>query len=167
MDQTADNHIFKFLINKLAKDSTDFETQLYLCNEAFKVSIRYVRHKLLYSLQWLDYTTYIRLSSSLVLPPYTIFTLVYIFSCIMTLLNRWKGAEQGNSEEESSNKYTRSSSRAQLYQKKLEQEKEEKQNIEKNSTFLTSLSSRSDLCFHTGNRSMSTHLYNVLLLLLL
>jgi len=135
MDQTADNHIFKFLINKLAKDSTDFETQLYLCNEAFK---------------WLDYTTYIRLSSSLVLPPYTIFTLVYIFSCIMTLLNRWKGAEQGNSEGESSNKYTRSSSRAQLYQKKLEQEKEEKQNIEKSNTFLTSLSSRSDLCFHTG-----------------
>ena len=67
MDQTADNHIFKFLKNKLSRfvlhsyvflsrischgkylrrsanqseclrDSTDFETQLYLCNEAFKV----------------------------------------------------------------------------------------------------------------------------------
>ena len=65
MEQTADNHIFKFLKNKLSRclfnsyicsasfygkylrrcanqsdrfrDSTDFETQLYLCNEAFKV----------------------------------------------------------------------------------------------------------------------------------
>ena len=45
MDQTADNHIFKFLINKLYKDSTDFETQLYLCNRVFKVSFRYVTHK--------------------------------------------------------------------------------------------------------------------------
>merc|ERR1719376_728894 len=33
---------------------------------------------------------------------------------------------------------------------KLEQEKKDKQKIEKSSTFLTSLSARSDLCFHTG-----------------
>ena len=39
INQTADNHIFKFIKNKLAKDSTDFETQLYLCNEAFKVRL--------------------------------------------------------------------------------------------------------------------------------
>ena len=37
LNQSADNHIFKFLKNKLSADSTDFETQLYLCNEAFQV----------------------------------------------------------------------------------------------------------------------------------
>ena len=37
MNQTADNHIFKFLKNKFTHDSLDFETQLYLCNEAFQV----------------------------------------------------------------------------------------------------------------------------------
>jgi hypothetical protein len=41
MDQTADNHIFKFLMNKLSKDSTDFETQLYLCNDGFKARSSY------------------------------------------------------------------------------------------------------------------------------
>ena len=40
MNQTADNHIFKFLKNKFTHDSTDFETQLYLCNEAFQVSFK-------------------------------------------------------------------------------------------------------------------------------
>ena len=37
MNQTADNHIFKFVKNKFTTDSTDFESQLYLCNEAFQV----------------------------------------------------------------------------------------------------------------------------------
>ena len=36
LKQTADNHIFKFLKNKIVRDNRDFETQLYLCNEAFK-----------------------------------------------------------------------------------------------------------------------------------
>jgi hypothetical protein len=38
LKQTADNHIFKFLKNKIVRDHRDFETQLYLCNEAFKGS---------------------------------------------------------------------------------------------------------------------------------
>jgi len=139
MDQTADNHIFKFLINKLAKDSTDFETQLYLCNEAFK---------------WLDYNTYIRLTSSLVLPPYIIFTLICISSYLRVLMIRWMGAEKVSSEAEISSKFSRSSSRAQLHQKKLELEKEEKLKRENSSSMvssvLSSISSRSDLCFHTG-----------------
>ena len=37
MSSDADNHIFKFLMNKFYNDSTDFETQLYLCSEAFRV----------------------------------------------------------------------------------------------------------------------------------
>ena len=40
MNQTADNHIFKFVKNKFLHDSTDFETQLYLCNEAFRVKVQ-------------------------------------------------------------------------------------------------------------------------------
>jgi Q-cell neuroblast polarisation len=36
LKQTADSHIFKFLKNKIFRDPRDFETQLYLCNEAFK-----------------------------------------------------------------------------------------------------------------------------------
>ena len=46
MDQTADNHIFKFLMNKLSKDSTDFETQLYLCNDGFKARSSYQEQQL-------------------------------------------------------------------------------------------------------------------------
>ena len=46
MNQTADNHIFKFVKNKFTQDSTDFETQLYLCNEAFSVSKIFGKHLL-------------------------------------------------------------------------------------------------------------------------
>jgi len=75
MDQTADNHIFKFLKNKLSRDSTDFETQLYLCNEAFK---------------WLDWHTYVRLFSSSALPAYLLFTLIVVLAHLRATIQRWK-----------------------------------------------------------------------------
>lgn len=137
MDQTADDHIFKFLINKLSKDSTDFETQLYLCNEAFK---------------WLDYNTYTRLSANLALPTYSIFSLVCLSSYAAVLLTRWKGGERVTSNGAIPGMYVRSSSRAQLHQKKMELEKDEKLKTEKPTkpSFIDELSNRSDLCFHIG-----------------
>merc|ERR1719509_253119 len=69
MDQTADSHIFKFLRNKLSRDPTDFESQLYLCNEAFK---------------WLDWETYQRLTTSSALPAY-----LSLLPPLRSTLRRW------------------------------------------------------------------------------
>eukprot|EP00092_Neocalanus_flemingeri_P010313 GFUD01011110.1.p1 GENE.GFUD01011110.1~~GFUD01011110.1.p1 ORF type:complete len:1009 (-),score=246.24 GFUD01011110.1:254-3280(-) len=138
MNQTADNHIFKFLKNKLSKDSTDFETQLYLCNEAFK---------------WLDYNTYARLTASLALPAYALFSLTCLSSYVAVLLTRWRGAEQVSSNGAIPGMHPRSSSRAEMYQKKVEMDKEEKSKYEKvasSPSFLFEMSNRSDLCFHIG-----------------
>jgi len=80
MDQTSDNHIFRFLVNKVSRDSTDFETQLYLCNEAFK---------------WLDGKTFLRLATSTALPLCGLYTLACL--CLLLLhLSRWSaGLEEG------------------------------------------------------------------------
>ena len=105
------------------------------------------------ALQWLDYNTYMRLAASLALPTYAIFSLVCISSYAVVLITRWKGTKQVTGIEGPA-KYVRSSSRAQLYQKKIEKENEEKFKLDKTSSiqkFLREMSSRSDLCFHIGN----------------
>ena len=69
------------------------------------------------------------------------------------LLTRWKGGEQVTSNGAIPGMYVRSSSRAQLHQKKMELEKDEKLKTEKHTkpSFIDELSNRSDLCFHIGN----------------
>jgi len=93
------------------------------------------------------------MTSSLVLPAYTIFSLtcLSLYACI--LFKRWKGTKQVSSSGAIPGLYTRSSSRAQLYQKKIELEEEERcryENVASSTSFLSEMSSRRDLCFHIG-----------------
>jgi len=85
LQQSADNHIFKFLKNKISRDLTDFESQLYLCNEAF---------------QWLDSHTYFRLASSSVLPLYLIYGGACLISYLAVLVNRWRTEPEIQSSRE-------------------------------------------------------------------
>jgi len=73
--QTADNHIFRFLKNKIVEDHSDFETRLYLCDDAF---------------QWLDSAFYIRLTNSSILPLYLIYTAACLIAYLSVVINRWK-----------------------------------------------------------------------------
>ena len=105
MNQTADNHIFKFVKNKFVHDSTDFETKLYLCNEAFT---------------WLDWETYRRMSRSLALPLYAGFSLVMVLSYSLLTLARWRVAVSASTQEQEQEAraqvLTRTDSRATMYQ---------------------------------------------------
>ena len=105
MNQTADNHIFKFVKNKFVHDSTDFETKLYLCNEAFT---------------WLDWETYRRMSRSLALPLYAGFSLVMVLSYSLLTLARWRvtvsSSTQEKEQEARAQVLTRTDSRATMYQ---------------------------------------------------
>ena len=105
MNQTADNHIFKFVKNKFVHDSTDFETKLYLCNEAFT---------------WLDWETYRRMSRSLALPLYAGFSLVMVLSYSLLTLARWRVAVSASTQEKEQEAraqvLTRTDSRATMYQ---------------------------------------------------
>merc|ERR1719234_218519 len=134
MDQTADNHIFKFLKNKLSRDSTDFETQLYLCNEAFK---------------WLDWDTYHRLFSSSALPAYLIFASLVILALLKSTLQRWSGPQTPAMEQNGAPPQItpRSQSHPRIKEEKKE-EVGEKAFLEPG--LLSKLASRPDLCFHIG-----------------
>ena len=107
MNQTADNHIFKFVKNKFVHDSTDFETKLYLCNEAFT---------------WLDWETYRRMSRSLALPLYAGFSLVMVLSYSLLTLARWRVTVSASTQEKEQEQearaqvLTRTDSRATMYQ---------------------------------------------------
>ena len=107
MNQTADNHIFKFVKNKFVHDSTDFETKLYLCNEAFT---------------WLDWETYRRMSRSLALPLYAGFSLVMVLSYSLLTLARWRVTVSASSQDKEQEQaaraqvLTRTDSRATMYQ---------------------------------------------------
>jgi len=130
MDQTADNHIFKFLKNKLSRDSTDFETQLYLCNEAFK---------------WLDWHTYVRLFSSSALPAYLLFTLIVVLAHLRATIQRWKLPSPPVLEQ--------NGAPPQITPRRTKEEKlkaDEKGSCDKDLGLLASIAARPDLCFHIG-----------------
>ena len=65
--ESSDNHIFKYVMNKIYPDETDFETRLYICNTAFN---------------WLDTDTYIRICDTSVLPLYLAFVALCAISYI-------------------------------------------------------------------------------------
>ena len=70
LQESADNHVFKYVMNKLYPDQTDFETRLYICNAAF---------------QWLDSDTYMRLCDTSVLPLYLAFIALCAISYIIQI----------------------------------------------------------------------------------
>jgi len=133
MNQTADNHIFKFLKNKFSRDSTDFETQLYLCNEAFK---------------WLDWHTYHRLFSSSALPAYLLFALLVICALLRDTLQRWSLVPKSSATNGAPPQITpRSQSHL---RKKEEREEGGERSFTEAPGLLANLASRPDLCFHIG-----------------
>jgi len=135
LNQTADNHIFKFLKNKFAQDSTDFETQLYLCNEAFK---------------WIGAETYKRMLSGMALPVYSLYTLIMVASYVSLTCAKWRQSD-ANSETSpqapSHTVLTRSDSKAKMYHS-VQQKTTVKAEI--GSWFLEQLSLRQDLCYHVA-----------------
>jgi len=151
INQTSDNHIFKFIRNKFVKDTSDFESQLYLCNEAFK---------------WLDVDTYQRLLSSSALPLYMLYSLLCLTSCLAALISRWSQTQGGLDPTKSSivangsipgggggHDVPRSRSRASIYEEKVAKAVagEEKREVkEKGWTFLVDMENRPDLTYHIG-----------------
>jgi len=158
MNQTADSHIFKFVKSKLVKDSPDFETNLYLCNEAFK---------------WLDLETYRRLSSNGSLPLYLLYTSFCLGSCISSFVSRWRsppappappsvppapapaGASCANGAVPGMP--GRTSSRAQIYQQKMavagdtaKTDKTKTASSQEHAAWFYDMEKRPDLCFHIG-----------------
>uniref|UniRef100_T1IWI9 C-mannosyltransferase DPY19L3 n=1 Tax=Strigamia maritima TaxID=126957 RepID=T1IWI9_STRMM len=71
----SDSHIWKFVFAKLGlENQRDFESRLYLCNEAF---------------QPLDLATHRRLSRGLFLPFYVIIEFVYLTALVVAVLLKW------------------------------------------------------------------------------
>jgi len=137
LNQTADNHIFKFLKNKFAQDSTDFETQLYLCNEAFK---------------WLGAETYKRMLSGMALPVYLLYTLLMVASYVSLTCAKWRqssGSVETNNQTQAQTHtvLTRSDSKAKMYHS-AQQKTSVKAKL--GSWYLEQLSLKQDTCFHVA-----------------
>jgi len=127
--QTADNHIFKFLKNKISRDTSDFDTQLYLCNEAF---------------QWLDFDTYARLTSSSVLPLYLIFATACLIAYASKVISRWKSVQNNDQCKDGRSGQARQS-KVNGFVPSVNQ-----RGATQESLALFDLHSRPDLCFHLG-----------------